>query len=143
MRNRTWLILGSVAAALGGLWLASPALIKWRVHASYPWMTVDKARVGWCSPGLGVRLTGIDFDKGWVKGHLDMATVSLANEVVDIHGGHVTADLDAKPDGQGGLPGEGQGHLVFFHDITAHVTKGRASADVTGFESGQPTVPWT
>ena len=142
MRRRTKIILGSVVAAFGGLWLASPAIIKWRVHARYPWMTVDKARVGWCSPGLGVRLTGIDFDKGWVKGHLDTATVSFANEVVDIHGGDVTADLDAKPEGQGGLPGEGQGHVVSFHGLTAHVTKGHAHAEVQGFESGEPTVPW-
>jgi Transglycosylase len=139
-RRRKWLIAGSVVAALiGGLWISAPAIIKWRIHARYPDVTVGEADLGW----KVVWLRNITFDRKWVSGTLTSATATW-DEDVTVDGGHIDVDLDKKPPA---AAKEATGHHISFRNLTVHIAKGKATVDLQGVESDRPgctptTVCW-
>lgn len=118
-------------AVLGVLWFSLPAIVKWRIHADHPDVTVGSVRVGW----KVFYLKGIKIDRKWLRGTLDDATVSWSGDDVSIEGGHLDVDLDAKPKG---ASSDASGRHITFMDLTAHITKGQAVIDLEGLDTAAP-----
>ena len=130
MRRRTkWLIAtGAISIALiGGLWLEAPSIVRWKIHDRYPDVTVGEVELGWKI----IHLKNITFDRKWLRGALSTAAVTW-DEDVDIDGGQLDVNLDDKPTGQSSTTG---GRSVTFKNLTVHVAKGQATADLQNVES--------
>jgi hypothetical protein len=139
MRLRTKIILGALAASLGGAWLASPAFIKWQVHKRYPEVTVGSARLG-----LGkVYLSDVSFERSWVGGTLRSVVVTWSGDV-DITGGDVIVMVDDKP--KPPAMTEPTRRNITYRDLVVKVEdeKHGADAELAGVHSGKgDEVCWT
>jgi hypothetical protein len=137
MRRRT-LINAAIVALIApiGVWFGiGPAFVKWQLHKRAPDVVVGSAELGWKKIIFG----NVSFDRKWISGSSPEVTMGW-DGAVDVAGGHVDVDIDKKPTGSSH---EAARRTITFHDVTAHVTKGDASADLVGLSSAGTTVCWT
>lgn len=128
--------LGALSGLGAVLWHESSDIIRWRIHKTYPDVDVRGAELGW----KVVYLRGISFDRHWIRGTVDRATVTW-DRAVDIEGGHVDVRWDEKPS-HGAADAATHSQAIRFRNLTVEVTRGSITVDLQGVASSDASVCW-
>lgn len=128
-------LIGGILVGAGGAYWSLPHLVEWQVEKRYPGVRVGRVEVqrGGCT------LHNVIFDRGWVSGTLTRVDTNWDGTQVDIAGGSIEVDLNAKPKGGTGetrrdIQASGLTVRVKKDDYRALVTGARTEENLVCFD---------
>ena len=135
MKRWQWTLLGGTLVGVGGGYLALPHFIEWQIHQKYPDVKIGRVEV---SQGR-VILHNVIFDRGWVSGTVERVTTDWEGSQIEVEGGRVEVDLDAKPKGKSGdskrdIQASGLTLRVKKGDYQVTVTEARTEENLVCFD---------